>query len=229
MKKTIAFVTALVAAVFILLTVVVTAVLYHGVYEDNVKVTLSEELDILSYLYETGEDITEIGGRNGRLTIIAPDGSVLYDSSSSIDTMENHSERKEVREAFIMGRGSDERQSNTLSIKQIYEAVLLSDGNVLRLSKNASTVIAFFSMVAGPVISLVIILLILVVFIAAKASDYIVKPINALDLDKPEENNVYDEISPLLLKIARQKNQVREEIEDKERTRKEFEFIVSSL
>ena len=54
MKKTIAFVTALVAAVFILLTVVVTAVLYHGVYEDNVKVTLSEELDILSYLYETG-------------------------------------------------------------------------------------------------------------------------------------------------------------------------------
>ena len=51
MKKTIAFVTALVAAVFILLTVVVTAVLYHGVYEDNVKVTLSEELDILSYLY----------------------------------------------------------------------------------------------------------------------------------------------------------------------------------
>ena len=229
MKKTIAFVTALVAAVFILLTVVVTAVLYHGVYEDNVKVTLSEELDILSYLYETGEDITAIGGRNGRLTIIAPDGNVLYDSSSSIDTMENHSERKEVREAFIMGRGSDERQSNTLSIKQIYEAVLLSDGNVLRLSKNASTVIAFFSMVAGPVISLVIILLILVVFIAAKASDYIVKPINALDLDKPEENNVYDEISPLLLKIARQKNQVREEIEDKERTRKEFEFIVSSL
>ena len=93
MKKTIAFVTALVAAVFILLTVVVTAVLYHGVYEDNVKVTLSEELDILSYLYETGEDITEIGGRNGRLTIIAPDGNVLYDSSSSIDTMENHSER----------------------------------------------------------------------------------------------------------------------------------------
>ena len=74
MKKTIAFVTALVAAVFILLTVVVTAVLYHGVYEDNVKVTLSEELDILSYLYETGEDITAIGGRNGRLTIIAPDG-----------------------------------------------------------------------------------------------------------------------------------------------------------
>lgn len=229
MKKTIATVTAVVAAMFIFLTVVVTAILYHGVYEDNVRATLSEELDILSYLYETGNDIREIGGRNGRLTIINPDGSVEYDSEAQYSVMENHKERKEVKEAFLKGRGSDERQSDTLSIKQIYEAVLLSDGNVLRLSKNASTVIAFFSMISGPVVSLVVILLILVVFIASKASDYIVAPINALDLDNPEENNVYDEISPLLLKIARQKNEVREEIADKERTRKEFEFIISTL
>ena len=229
MKKTIATVTAVVAAIFIFLTVVVTAILYHGVYEDNVRATLSEELDILSHLYETGNDIREIGGRNGRLTIINPDGSVEYDSEAQYSVMENHKERKEVKEAFLKGRGSDERQSDTLSIKQIYEAVLLSDGNVLRLSKNASTIIAFFSMVAGPVVSLVVILLILVVFIASKASDYIVAPINALDLDNPEENNVYDEISPLLLKIARQKNEVREEIADKERTRKEFEFIISTL
>lgn len=229
MKKTIAIVTAMVAALFIVLTVVVTAILYHGVYEESVKTTLSEELDILSYLYETGNDITTIGGKNGRLTVIRPDGSVEYDSLASTDEMENHSERKEVKDALLMGRGSDERMSNTLSTKQIYEAVLLSDGNVLRLSKNASTVIAFFSMIAGPVVSLVIILLILVVFIAAKASDYIVAPINALDLDNPDENNVYDEISPLLLKIARQKNEVREEIADKERTRREFEFIISTL
>lgn len=229
MKKTIATVTAVVAAMFIFLTVVVTAILYHGVYEDNVRATLSEELDILSHLYETGNDIREIGGRNGRLTIINPDGSVEYDSEAQYSVMENHKERKEVKEAFLKGRGSDERQSDTLSIKQIYEAVLLSDGNVLRLSKNASTVIAFFSMISGPVVSLVVILLILVVFIASKASDYIVAPINALDLDNPEENNVYDEISPLLLKIARQKNEVREEIADKERTRKEFEFIISTL
>ena len=229
MKKTIATVTAVVAAIFIFLTVVVTAILYHGVYEDNVRTTLSEELDILSHLYETGNDIREIGSRNGRLTIIKPDGNVEYDSEAQYSIMENHGERKEVKEAFLKGRGSDERQSNTLSIKQIYEAVLLSDGNVLRLSKNASTIIAFFSMVAGPVVSLVVILLILVVFIASKASDYIVAPINALDLDNPEENNVYDEISPLLLKIARQKNEVREEIADKERTRKEFEFIISTL
>lgn len=229
MKKTIATVTAVVAAMFIFLTVVVTAILYHGVYEDNVRTTLSEELDILSHLYETGNDIREIGGRNGRLTIINPDGSVKYDSEAQYSVMENHKERKEVKEAFLKGRGSDERQSDTLSIKQIYEAVLLSDGNVLRLSKNTSTVIAFFSMISGPVVSLVVILLILVVFIASKASDYIVAPINALDLDNPEENNVYDEISPLLLKIARQKNEVREEIADKERTRKEFEFIISTL
>ena len=229
MKKTIATVTAVVAAMIIFFTVVVTAILYHGVYEDNVRTTLSEELDILSYLYETGNDIREIGGRNGRLTIINPDGSVEYDSEAQYSVMENHKERKEVKEAFLKGRGSDERQSDTLSIKQIYEAVLLSDGNVLRLSKNASTVIAFFSMISGPVVSLVVILLILVVFIASKASDYIVAPINALDLDNPEENNVYDEISPLLLKIARQKNEVREEIADKERTRKEFEFIISTL
>ena len=80
MKKTIAIVTASVAALFIVLTVVITAVLYHGVYEDNVRTTLSEELDILSYLYESGDDVSSIGAKNGRLTIIRSDGSVEYDS-----------------------------------------------------------------------------------------------------------------------------------------------------
>ena len=72
-------------------------------------------------------------------------------------------------------------------------------------------------------------LLILVVFISARASDYLVAPINALDLDNPEDNRTYDEISPLLLKIARQKREMAEELKDKERARNEFEFIVSSL
>ena len=229
MKKTIAAVTATVSALFILLTVVVTAIIYHGVYEDSVRNTLSEELDIISYLYEEGKDVTEIGSRNGRLTLIGSDGDVIFDSQAVMEEMENHRERKEVKDAYLLGRGSDERQSNTLAVKQIYEAVLLSDGCVLRLSKNASTVLAFFSLVSGPTISIVIILLILVAFVSSKASDSIVAPINALDLDKPSENEVYEEISPLLLKIARQKKEVEEEIADKERTRKEFEFIVSTL
>ena len=107
MKKTIAAVTATVSALFILLTVVVTAIIYHGVYEDSVRTTLSEELDILSYLYQEGVDITKIGSKNGRLTLIDSEGKVLYDSLAPKEEMENHSERKEVKDAYLLGRGSE--------------------------------------------------------------------------------------------------------------------------
>ena len=229
MKKRMAAVISAVAALAIVLTVIVTAFIYHGIYEESIRASLVEEVDILASAYTPNGAIQSLYKGSGRLTLIGEDGSVEYDSVASTSEMENHGDRKEVKEALATGRGSDQRQSDTLSIKQLYEAVRLPDGKVLRLSKEASTLLAFFSLSAGPVISLVIVLLILVVFISAKASDYLVAPINALDLDNPEDNRTYDEISPLLLKIARQKREMAEELKDKERARNEFEFIVSSL
>lgn len=229
MKKRMAAVISAVAALAIVLTVIVTAFIYHGIYEESIRASLVEEVDILASAYTPNGAIQSLYKGSGRLTLIGEDGSVEYDSVASTSEMENHGDRKEVKEALATGRGSDQRQSDTLSIKQLYEAVRLPDGKVLRLSKEASTLLAFFSLSAGPVISLVIVLLILVVFISARASDYLVAPINALDLDNPEDNRTYDEISPLLLKIARQKREMAEELKDKERARNEFEFIVSSL
>src|SRR5574344_390774 len=201
MKKRMAAVISAVAALAIVLTVIVTAFIYHGIYEESIRASLVEEVDILASAYTPNGLVQSLYKGSGRLTLIGEDGSVEYDSVAISAEMVNHGDRKEVKEALATGRGSDQRQSDTLSIKQLYEAVRLPDGKVLRLSKEASTLLAFFSLSAGPVISLVIVLLILVVFISAKASDYLVAPINALDLDNPEDNRTYDEISPLLLKI----------------------------
>ncbi|MGN1163605.1 MAG: hypothetical protein ACI4S4_02235, partial [Candidatus Ornithospirochaeta sp.] len=218
MKKKIAVLTILTAVLSVVLTVAVTAVLYHRVYQESVVSSLSQELEMLSHFYDDGADITSFP-YGGRLTLIDSDGTVLFDSHSLIEEMENHSGRKEIAEAFATGRGSDERMSGTLSVKQIYSALKLSDGRILRLSRNASTLFAFFSMISGPLVTLLVVLFILIIFVSSRASEKIVQPINALDLEKPEENDTYSEISPLLLKIARQQKEMKQELEDKERTR----------
>ena len=228
MKKKIAVLTILTAILSVVLTVAVSAVLYHRVYQESVVSSLSQELEMLSHSYDEGNDITSFP-YGGRLTLIDLDGTVLFDSQAKTKEMENHGGRKEIVEAFEKGRGSDERKSGTLSVKQIYSAMKLSDGKVIRLSRDASTLYAFYSMVSGPLVPLLVILFILIIFVSSKASEKIVEPINALNLEKPEENDTYSEISPLLLKISRQQKEMKQELEDKERTRKEFGFITSSL
>ena len=75
-----------------------------------------------------------------RLTWVASDGAVLYDTRTDTQPMENHGQREEIREAFTGGSGSSARYSETLTEKMLYQAVRLTDGSVLRISGSQKTV-----------------------------------------------------------------------------------------
>ena len=74
-----------------------------------------------------------------RLSFIAADGTVIYDTRADSAAMENHAERAEVKEALENGIGKSERFSQTLFEKTIYLTQRLSDGNVLRISATQRT------------------------------------------------------------------------------------------
>ena len=136
-----------------------------------------------------------------RITWIGADGSVLYDNEADTATMENHMEREEVRQALAEGYGESARYSSTLSDKQLYAAKRLPDGSVVRLSIVQMAVWALILGFAQPICIVVLIALVLTFVLASRIAKKIVKPINEIDLDKPEQyygKENYKEVEPLL-------------------------------
>ncbi|XCP86361.1 ATP-binding protein [Roseburia hominis] len=161
--------------------------------------------------------------KDTRITQIGSDGRVLYDSVQDDATLENHSSRNEVQEAFKNGTGQDIRMSDTVGREMFYYAVLLPDGTVLRVSKGMSTVwhtaFRILPFMAGTGVFLAVISWIL----ARLQVSRLIRPINALDLEHPLQTEVYEELSPLLERIDRQ-NKEKEKIEQ---MRREFSANVS--
>ena len=158
-----------------------------------------------------------------RVTQIDEDGNVLYDTRRDSSTLENHSGRKEVREALAEGEGVDVRMSDTVGQEMYYYALLLDDGTVLRASKSMDglvrTALGNLPVMAG----LAAIMLILAYFMAKWQTRRLVKPIYDLDLEQPLENETYEELTPFLEAMDRQ-NKEKEAVSN---MRKEFSANVS--
>lgn len=144
-----------------------------------------------------------------RITWIDADGTILYDSTSNTDAMENHLERKEIRQALSDGYGESDRYSATLMERSFYFAKRLPDGSVVRLCSTHGTVFILLLGMSQPIFLVFAITIILSVILAARLSSHIVKPLNELDLDNPLETEHYEELSPLLLRIASQQSQLK--------------------
>ena len=172
-----------------------------------------------SYLEEMDE-VRE----NTRVTLIAEDGNVLYDSGDTDgSTLENHKDRPEVREALILGEGQDVRRSDTLDQEMFYYAVRIEDGSVLRVAKSMDNVLHTAFEVL-PMMGLIAVIMLVFAFMLTKWQvKRLTRPINELKLEKPLENEIYEEITPLLNRIDEQ-NKEKDAVAN---MRKEFSANVS--
>lgn len=164
-----------------------------------------------------------------RLTLIDPDGKVLYDSKVEAESMENHAERKEVKEALLYGEGSSSRYSTTRLDKTIYHAVKLKNGEILRVSVSYSTVSA---VVQGllPLFLLAALIVALVALVVAKSmAKSIVAPLDKVDLEHPLENDTYEELSPFLLRLHRLNERVEEQLVKLRQSADEFNHISENM
>lgn len=141
-----------------------------------------------------------------RITIINPDGTVIYDNRKDASLMENHSSRPEFKEAVNTGEGMDVRTSETLGKNTFYYALLLKSNNVLRVSKEADSVWSIFTNSIPVLILIVIFLMILSMLFANILTKRLVKPIEqvAENIERAEEIPVYRELIPIVETIQRQ-------------------------
>ena len=221
------FVCALVLAVGL---AAVMGILYRN-FDGQMRKELSKEAAYLEYgVEQQGVDyLKNIKDKSARITYIDQDGTVLFDNEADVSEMKNHSDRTEFQKAEKYGAGESSRYSDTLSEKTIYYALRLKDGTVLRVSGTQDSVLALVENLIFPLCGLLCLMLILSGIMASAISKRIVKPINELDLESPEENRIYEELSPLLSKIHRQNREIQNQLELAKRQQEEFALITENM
>ncbi len=224
----------IVASVVLLLSfAVITGVLYNN-FSIMQKSQLESHLSLLEKgveYYDGGGSgyLSEITDGDYRITWIAANGTVLYDTKADEASMENHLDREEISEAFKTGKGESSRYSDTLTEKTIYCAHKISDGTVLRISESADTIWALILDVVPAFVLVFAAAVVVSVILARVISKRIVQPINRLDLDDPAANSCYDELSPLLTKINKQHKEIEANIAQIKKKSDEFEQIIAAV
>ena len=209
----------------------VTLGVLYSHYSDLQWQQLGNELTIAQNgLEQYGEDYLDaLSKGNFRFTWIEKSGMVLPDTQTSYETMDNHADREEIKEAFAYGTGESQRYSNTLTTKMLYKAVKLQDGSVFRISAAQDSVFALLLEILLPLILIYVIAIAASLMLARRMAKRIVNPLNDLDLDNPLSCNTYDEISPLLHRIEKQNKQISAQVAQLKEKTDQFEQTTSSM
>ena len=201
---------------------------YFGGVEGN---QLRDELSLASAAVEDGgtDYLARLTADRYRLTWIAADGSVIYDTKTDAESLENHASRAEVSQALTTGTGESTRYSSTLMEKTMYYAQRLDDGTVLRISISRATVGMIAVGMIQPLLIVLIVALILSGLLARRLSRRIVDPLNSLDLEHPLDNDAYEELSPLLKRIHHQHVEIQTQLRELREKTDEFTQITGSM
>lgn len=221
----------IVAASVLLASLVIISSCFYEYFGRLQRQEMKDELYLAATAVEHGGDdyLKNISSGHFRLSLIAKDGSVLYDTAADAESLENHGGREEVKQALESGEGESIRYSSTLLQKTIYCAKRLDDGRVLRISVSRATVGAIAMGMISPIIAVGVGALILSGVLASRLAKRIVEPLNKLDLEHPLDNDSYEELSPLLSRINKQRAQIAEQLAELRHRTDEFEQVTGNM
>ena len=222
----------LTAVLALLLTSALLVGTLYDVYEARISAELrTEAAYIVRALDVSSDDLDYFAGivPTTRVTLIAPDGVVLYDSEADAALMDSHAGRPEVIDALATGTGESKRYSDTLSELTIYYARRTAGGNVLRIASTRASVLGVFLNVAPQIVVMLLTVTALSLLIARFSARQIVQPINDLNLNEPLANHIYDELSPLLTRMDRQHAQIRQQVRDLSRAHADLNAIMQNM
>ncbi len=206
---------SVIAVVSILLTAVFSTAAFWFVFEDREETDIKTFTETVAKAYNNS-DIENITGDfyapDTRVTLIAPDGSVLFDSSnSSTDKPQNHSDRPEFIQALKSGTGASNRMSSTLNSKTYYYAIKTDDGNVLRVSKTIDSIMEIFIIIIPEVFGIMVCVFIVCVFMSRRSTKRIIEPIE--NMSQNLDDTPYEELIPLAETINSQQKQIKKQVQ----------------
>lgn len=219
----------------VMTTMVITALIRKDIEQDTQK-TMAVEIEYIEAAMEAGgTDFLTILASHGdgnsakRITWIDTDGTVLYDSYVNPEQMENHGSRPEVVEAIETGAGESVRRSDTLSAQTYYHAKDLSDGTVIRIATTVESQLASFVGLIPTMIFMAICVFVVAILLARVETRRIVAPINLLNPDFPMEKKVYPELSPLIIRLEKQRKMIQNQMQTLKERQDEFAAITENM
>ncbi len=211
--------------------ILVTALMYDKSVESAEKEVKTDAHIVSSAVERLGEEFLDSSdfGDDIRITWIDKGGQVVYDTEEAPAALENHSDRKEISEAFRNGEGSSSRYSKTIMQKTINYAVRLNDGSVIRVSSVHMSFEAQLLRVLNPMLLILAAVVVFSVLAATRVSHNIVKPINNIDLAHPDTKKSYKELAPLLEKLRSQNSKVSRQMDEIQSSREQFGLMTESM
>ena len=220
----------IVITVITLCCLFIFGVLFNHYNKEITSEMISEANYISKGVENQGIDyLNNLGDINTRVTWVDKDGNVLFDNRADASAMENHRDRQERKEAMNSSTGDSVRYSSTFAKKTIYHAVRLTDGSIIRLSHTSDSV---FRMVLGmlhPLLIVMVIAFFISLGLAVRLTNQLVKPLDDIDLEHPEEAKVYDEMAPFLSKIVRQNKVIKKAMNELSAQQNEFRMITENM
>ncbi|WP_367006081.1 ATP-binding protein [Streptococcus sp. ZY19097] len=215
----------------LLVTLFMVVGLLYGYFTQVQKEQLQTETALAAQgVSLEGQDyFNELKMSNVRITWVDNQGKVLYDNESDAQTMDNHANREEIKEALKDGYGESVRYSKTLTTQSLYSAQRLDNGTVIRLSVTRHSILVLLFRMFQPLALILVLAFFLSLWLSHSIAKSVVGPLNRLDLDHPLENDAYEEISPLLRRIARHQKEVTEREVVIEQRQSEFDTIISKI
>ena len=209
MKKKLNAKFMLIAAIAIVATAVCAVILFYSILMEQIFDDLKANAHVMSMidLEHIPEEVHQRLDKDGlRITLIDADGKVIYDSVENQEKMENHRGRPEVELAFETGEGRGMRTSTTSAKHTFYYAMLLSDGNVLRIGKVSNSVYHLMWNMAWLIMGVGICVFGMCVLFAKRLTTRIVAPIEkmAANIVMVDEGDVYEEMRPFVSTIKQQ-------------------------
>ena len=223
--------TMLVALMVVLLCGVFILGVVYDYFNDKLSDEMLNEAKYISQGVELGgeEYLDKMSETDMRITWVAADGTVLYDNKADVAAMENHADREEIHEAMTSASGNSVRYSSTLAEKTVYHAVRLSDGSVLRVANKQITVGWLLLGMLQPFVVVLVLALTLSGILTYRLSKQIIAPLDSIDLDHPEETDVYEEMAPFVRKIIVQNHEIKETMEELKAQKNEFSIITENM
>ena len=200
---------------------------FNGVRETQMR----DQLELATVAVEENgvNYLKKLKLENYSFTLVASDGTVLYNTRDNAKTMENYSSRSEIQQALKNGEGESSQYSSGFLQKTMCYAKRLSDGNVLCISLDHTSAGSLVLGMLQPIIIVLAIALVMSGILARQMSRRIAEPLNRLDLEKPLENDAYEEIAPLLTRINHQHQEITRQLWQLQRKRDEFAQITASM
>jgi len=244
MRKRIYLTLCLTAIIATLLTSALTLYAFYGIFTKETEAQLRTEGKLLaqslSYSAQNQDYLNDLARQTGhdlRITLVKEDGTVFFDSSADYKTMANHADRPEIAAALQNGNGENVHFSKTLGKDTYYYAILLADGNVLRVSRQLASISSSFWDMLPMVLGIIVLILIVSFIIASALTQKLLRPLETIggNIDtiisgeKNDDQQIYEELEPFFAKIKEQNREIGLYLEKLREERDTIEAVTKQM